>query len=273
MFTFKTVLGLAGVDLKKTRLVRHQDNGAQLARTPYDLWRAHDGRFEVYQSIQERPVFKDCDWIAAFVATPLDETLFVGLYRILGTKKPAMGLECPARGTDIPANVIFYDTSLSATLQDYIGRIEIEWGPGYRTWVQRADRQEKPITAIHRSVSAQPFPGFDAFIWPINLLSSVPASWRPALSAVSGIYVLTCRISGRLYVGSAVGQGGFWQRWQEYHRTGHGGNQGLKEISSNDFQVSILEFGPSTLSNDELLRMESRWKEKLLSKEFGLNRN
>jgi len=51
-----------------------------------------------------------------------------------------------------------------------------------------------------------------------------------------------------------------------------GGNQGLKEISSNDFQVSILEFGPSTLSNDELLCMESRWKEKLLSKKFGLNR-
>jgi hypothetical protein len=76
---------------------------------------------------------------------------------------------------------------------------------------------------------------------------------------------------GKHYVGSASGDGGFWERWDNYYRTGHGGNEGMKLAPGNDYQVSILEVASSSLSRDEIVRTEERWKDKLLTRSFGLN--
>ena len=55
---------------------------AEVHCTPYNLWRAADGRLETYQRIQRRKVFDVGGLLASFVVTPSDETLFVGLYRV-----------------------------------------------------------------------------------------------------------------------------------------------------------------------------------------------
>lgn len=149
----------------------------------------------------------------------------------------------------------------------------MDWGAGYRAWVQRPDRRDKPVIEIRRTASEPPFPGFTSFSWPIRALSSVPPSWRCALSAVGGVYLLVCRSTGKQYVGSASGAGGFWTRWENYFRTGHGGNEGMKLAPSTDYQVSILEFASSSLDREAIIRMEERWKDKLLSRSFGLNEN
>ena len=47
----------------------------------------------------------------------------------------------------------------------------------------------------------------------------------------------------------------------------------MKLAPGNDYQVSILEFASSSLGHDEVIQMEGRWKDKLLTREFGLNRN
>jgi hypothetical protein len=101
----------------------------------------------------------------------------------------------------------------------------------------------------------------------------VPRSWQTALSAVSGVYLLVCRSTGRHYVGSAYGVGGFWARWEDYFRTGHGGNEELKPLKDHDYQVSILEVASSSLSDTEVIGMEECWKKKLLTEKFGFNRN
>jgi hypothetical protein len=56
------------------------------------------------------------------------------------------------------------------------------------------------------------------------------------------VYLLTFG-DGMQYVGSATGQGGFWQRWQDYLRTGNGGNQVLKrdDRDARTATVSILK--------------------------------
>jgi hypothetical protein len=59
----------------------------------------------------------------------------------------------------------------------------------------------------------------------------------------------------------------------EYVVTGHGGNIALKSREYSDYQVSILEVAGSASNIDDILRMESRWKDKLQSREMGLNRN
>jgi hypothetical protein len=40
-----------------------------------------------------------------------------------------------------------------------------------------------------------------------------------------------------------------------------------------DYRVSILEVAGSLITDDEIHAMEQRWKEKLQSREMGLNRN
>ena len=55
-----------------------------------------------------------------------------------------------------------------------------------------------------------------------------------------------------------------------YAATGHGGNIRLKNREKSDYQVSILEVAGSGSTPDDILRMESRWKQKLQSREMGL---
>jgi hypothetical protein len=247
-------------------------NRAAIGRSPYDLWVANDGRFEMYQSIQRKDRFKNADWIISFVATPLDETLFVGAYRVRGVGAVPPATSDPVGGHDVTGH-FSYNLDLSDALREYVGRIVVQWGTGYRSWVQRPDRQDKPIIEVRRTAVDPPFPGFISFSWPVRELSAVPVSWRNALSAVWGVYLLVCRSTGQQYVGSVYGKGGFWGRWENYFQTGHGGNEGMKLSPENDYQVSILEMAPSSLSIEDVINMEARWKDKLLSRTFGLNRN
>ncbi|WP_410001986.1 hypothetical protein [Rubinisphaera sp. JC750] len=55
--------------------------------------------------------------------------------------------------------------------------------------------------------------------------------------------------------------------------TGHGGNVELKVRDPSDYQVSILEVAGSAATTEEILSLESLWKQKLQSREMGLNRN
>lgn len=270
MISFNHLLQSSGIDLGRARLVRHQDNRAPAGKSPYGLWVAADGRFDMYQRIQRKDRFKGAEWVVSFVATPLDETLFTGVYRALGTGLVPSGTADPLGGHDV-SGFFLYELEHAEALQEYTGRIVIDWGPAFRAWVQRADRQNKAILEIRRTAIEPPFPGFTAFSWRIRELSSIPPSWRGALSAVGGVYLLACCSTGRQYIGSASGVGGFWARWEDYFRTGHGGNEGMKLAPETDYQVSILEFASSSLSRDEIIRMEERWKDKLLTRTFGLN--
>jgi hypothetical protein len=72
------------------------------------------------------------------------------------------------------------------------------------------------------------------------------------------------------YVGKAAGDDGFYGRWLDYVRDGHGGNVGLKSRDPSDYQVSILQVAGDA-ETFEIDAMETRWKQKLQSREMGLN--
>ena len=110
------------------------------------------------------------------------------------------------------------------------------------------------------------------FISTLSALRNLPKDWITALRSTKGVYVLTCPRTREQYVGSATGQGGFWQRWQEYEQTGHGGNIALKSREPSDYQVSILQVAGTDTTDGDIIAMEERWKRKLQSKEMGLNR-
>ena len=272
MIGFNAILRNEGIELKDVKLVRHQDTRFSGRPTPYQLHRLADGQFELYQRIQKRPVFKGASILASFVGTPLNETLFVGLYRVRGLGKAPEDLIDPVTGRHAD-NRLLYDIDLMDKLAEYRDKLVIQWGGAYRAWVQLARKQDKPILEIRRSAGDPPFPGFLEFRECLSGLVSVPMAWRAALSSVGGIYLLTCPKSGKQYVGSAYGASGFWGRWEEYASSGHGGNLRMRELPRSDYQVTVLEVASSSARSEDLIRLEGHWKEKLRSREFGLNAN
>jgi len=81
------------------------------------------------------------------------------------------------------------------------------------------------------------------------------------------------------YVGSAYGEEGILGRWKHYAKTAHGDNQELKRIlaadpeAANRFRFTILRTLPRTLTMNEVIEHEGRYKKKLGSRAFGLNVN
>lgn len=203
-----------------------------------------------------------------------DETLFVGLYRanyrgLLKEDTPMPHME----GIDKAGSCDVYDLELEGGLSELIGRLIVAWGPGGRAWIQRADRQDKDITELRKEFKEPEFPGFLNFMEPLSKLEKLPKGWIIALSCTKGIYLLTCPKTKEQYVGSATGAQGFYQRWQEYAHTGHGGDVALKSREPSDYQVSILEVAGTACTDEDIGEMENRWKLKLRSREMGLNRN
>lgn len=105
-------------------------------------------------------------------------------------------------------------------------------------------------------------------------------SWRTALSEVKGIYLITDASNGKLYVGKADGETGIWGRWCAYAATGHGNNKALVEElgleaseRQNDLRFSLLEIADLQSGPREIENRENHWKEILLSRTNGYNRN
>jgi len=105
--------------------------------------------------------------------------------------------------------------------------------------------------------------------------------WKAALQSVKGVYLIVDKDNGKKYVGSAYGAFGLWQRWGCYIGTGHGWNDELTklinkkgiEYARKNFRLSLLEYRPAYTDDQEIMSRENYWKEALLSRKFGYNRN
>ena len=213
--TFNMLLRNGDIPLGDVRLLRHKDQRAAKGRSIYELWRDDRKQFELYQAMQGTCGRNRlaADYWAAFVGTPDDRTLFVGLYKV-----KRMGLlkkDTPKPQTDgvIEAGSCDkYRLKHVAEFADLDGRLFMEWGPGKRTWIQRPDRRDKPIIELRTEFKEPDFPGFLNFIKPLSQLDSLPLTWIAALKSCCGIYLLTCPKTKEQYVGKADGENGFWGR-------------------------------------------------------------
>lgn len=178
-----------------------------------------------------------------------------------------------------------FDLVGSEVLADLVGRLVIDWGGGARSWRQRGEMAPlKPVLSIlEREVRR--FPGFERLVLTFPELEEVVsqprryAAWHASMSAVSAIYLIANRVTGKLYVGSAQGEGGLLGRWRDYVATFHGGNKKLvAEIQADpssfqSFQFSILQILSRTATPEEVIALENLYKRKMLSVPFGLNAN
>ena len=130
------------------------------------------------------------------------------------------------------------------------------------------------------------FPGYDnvslSYTQLAIILDRKKQSWIAALENQKAVYLITDKLNGKLYVGSATGDNGMLlQRWSNYVSNGHGGNVELKELVKEkgfdyvkaNFQYSILENYNSRTDSKYILKRETWWKEVLQSRQFGYNSN
>jgi hypothetical protein len=148
---FNSILTEAGLNLADVRLLRHKDNRAIEGLSPYELWRDDRQAFDLYQSLQSfrnRTRLNTPYW-ASFVATLSDRNMFVGIYNVKYKGILARDTVIPSLNTiDKAGSCDEYGLSLDSKLSVHIGKLFIDWGPGFKAWIQRADRQNKKVLEI-----------------------------------------------------------------------------------------------------------------------------
>jgi hypothetical protein len=181
----------------------------------------------------------------------------------------------------------YYKLEERQSCAEFNGRLIISFvRPGRNSYLY-AERWAGELlvdSILPKRLSIGEFPGFKAVDLSKAELDIVVSqelqSWRAALSSVAGVYLVSDTCSGRLYVGSATGEGGIWQRWCQYSATGHGGNVALRELVQEEigerakgFRFSILEIADTHASAEEVRQRETHWKKVLLTRGHGLNEN
>lgn len=170
----------------------------------------------------------------------------------------------------------------------YVKRLMVAFGrPGrsVRLNLETHLARIEVVSILPQPYAGEPFPGHDQINHTLGELEVVIAQrrpdWQGALQHMKGVYVIHDQVTGRPYVGSAYGDTGIWARLGEYVASLHGGNLTLRELvgrkgpeyARTNLRFALLEFWSMRTSDEHVLAREGYWKEVLLSREFGNNRN
>lgn len=203
--------------------------------------------------------------------------VFVGLSRVNGKALNSSPIHFEFLGkTHEPGTLNEYDLQRDERFAEYEGRLVIDWGPGTRSWCQRAHRQPKPILELRRTILDVEWQGYMSVLISEREVNGLAPNWQDKLAAANGVYLLTCPETGEQYVGAAFGSGGFMGRWRSYSANGHGGNKLLRQrrkATDAPLQISILEVFGSAMTEEDAFVAESRWKRALGTRAHGLNAN
>lgn len=233
-----------------------------------------DGQFEEWQRIQNRKNFERPFVLSLIAMDQPHSWLFGGIHRS-GTPKP------------YEPNGWLYPLEEVEEAKPLNGRLVVNFQrPGRQSYLN-AERWVDTLIVkevLQERLQFARFPGFKSVLLSANDLKKVVRDqlpdWKAALSSVAGIYLISDKESGKLYVGSATGEGGIWQRWCNYADTGHGNNVELRAVlqelgvsHGENFQYSVLEIADTHTSQNEILHRESHWKNALLCRLHGYNKN
>lgn len=240
---------------------------------PLDVYLA--GRFDDWQAWQGKRNFER-KFVVSLIAMPgSDRWLFAGTHDSDGSKWHS-GNQCYR-----------YKLRRRSQTDELDGRLVVKFKrPGRQSYLL-GDRWINLLEIAEirpEKLRVAEFPGYSRALLSKQHLDIIVRqqveSWKVALSAISGIYVIADRATGKLYVGSATAGEGIWSRWCSYSVTGHGGNRELVRLLkekgdayADNFQFGILEIVDTHASQEDILTRESYWKDLLQSRTHGYNAN
>ncbi|MBN2579285.1 MAG: GIY-YIG nuclease family protein [Pirellulales bacterium] len=274
MLKLVDLIRLSGIELGDYKIHCATDNNRSGWR-PLEEYFA--GTFEVGQSHQAQKNF-ECENVLSLINLGNSKRwLFVGVYHVDGVREIQIK----------EWSGFFYTLTPIAGPEQLAGRAIIDFPKTFRASYLVGKKYEDQlfISSIREEkMSIADFPGFNSVRLSYKMLKSIVRednpSWKSALANVAGVYIITDAATGRQYVGSAYGGIGLWQRWSAYADSGHGHNKELVELISakgneyaKNFQFSIIEVCDINSNPDHVISRESHWKDVLMTREFGLNRN
>ena len=116
-------------------------------------------------------------------------------------------------------------------------------------------------------------PDWDELVFGWDELKVLPEKWRITLSQWRRVYFIFDPSDGQGYVGSAYGDENIMGRWLNYAASGHGGNRELRQRDPSSFEFSILQRVSPDMEPSDVIRIETKWKDRLHTRDFGMNRN
>ncbi len=232
------------------------------------------GEFKQWQEWQTKKNFERT-YILSFIYYQFNEWLFAGIYK---SKSSVYHKE---------DDHYEYNTELTEIRNDLIGRLIINFNKPFRASYLRLENHYDEFNVselLKERLSILPFPGYENVNLDYSTLKTIvkneELSWKTALKNIKGVYLITDKSNGKLYVGSVYGKEAFWTRWSQYIHSGHGNNAELRQLllrsgsaHVENFNFSILEIRSSITEDLEIQKRESHWKKVLLTRQFGYNKN
>ncbi len=281
MINLYELLGINKEDFSKYKV--HFATGSTDKKKPYNVFLINE--FKYWQECQTNKNFGR-PYIVSLIYYEKDIWMFGGIYRVLPDKPIPIENKNGWKGWK-------YETELTNMANEYIGRAFFRFKKEFRASYPTLELEPKNCTPIaempishilDKRVALTDFLGFDKVNIDYKTLKHIVSdnilSWKSALSNVKGIYLIVDTFTGKQYVGSAYGDDCIWQRWSDYAKDGHGGNVELKALLSAkgeeykyNFKYSILEVCNMNLGNEYIIGRETHWKEVLLTRIFGMNKN
>jgi len=273
------ILRRFNLDLNKVKLIRHSLNDKDF------LACYNAGFIKEYTQLQKHGFAKGYDYVITFISGPATSAKLEGCYKVIGEQPVSIDMMPPEfpRAFMFEEDISYYNFERTDFLSDLVDRLIIDWGKSAISWHQKATN-EKPVLAI-QSNPRFVFAGYENVVLRYNELRDIVKdftlyeNWHTALSSVYAIYLIVDTQSGQQYVGSAYGSGGLLERWSCYVDSKHGHDKGIIDVICKYpdryqyFQFSILQILPKNITAEEVITIESLYKRKVLSKEFGMNEN
>lgn len=239
---------------------------------PLDVYLS--GGFEDWQRRQNRKNFER-KFVVSLIALKAPQSwLFAGVHR-------------SGSAETRPDGTYFYPLVQEDACKELNGRLIVKFKrPGRQPYLN-ADSFSSGLNVSEirpTRISIASFPGFKSVRLTKMQLDLIVREqfpeWHSALSSVAGVYLITDSSTGKMYVGSATGQGGIWDRWSAYSDNGHGGNVLLRQVMqelgtehAQNLRYSVLEIADTHASVNEVLEREAHWKAVLHTRQHGLNAN
>lgn len=179
-------------------------------------------------------------------------------------------------------NGVGYEFEVLPEYEKYFGRLIIRYKNKSQNMVRRADSVIDNCLIeqiLPDKFDNDLFPGYENIDLSWSDLSRVirKETWKTALANQKGVYLITDKSNGKMYVGSAYGDDMILGRWNSYVSSFHGGNVELKNLERNHimeyFRYSVLEIFKSTTDDKVIINRECWWKKILKTREFGYNLN
>jgi hypothetical protein len=281
---FNDLLTEASIDPRTTLVMRHRPKEPELRRVLPWLAVARPDVYNAYQQTQPPKVEKQiqkASHIASFIGDRAGRALFVGLFENRGNKQSKLADRLRKPGVcDLPKYghinkdrlCLWFDLVLARPLSDWSGKLIVSWPPPEIAWTRWCSKNEFKVLAIlEESLLARAMPVWRELVITWNDLKILPATWRAKLGEWRGVYFILDTSDGKGYVGSAYGTENIRHRWENYAKSGHGGNKLLKTRTPENLQFSILERVSPDTPPEHVIQREETWKKRLHTCEHGLN--